>query len=105
MPESPDLQTFVAHHLIDILFILFVGGKSLIGSTTNLRTRVIGIFLILGVLYIGQIVDTEYQGQIITFAVYLTVAIVIRLVALKILYLLITSMNKHSRIGPAAVRA
>jgi hypothetical protein len=89
MPESADLQTFITHHLIDILFILFVGGKSLVGSTTNLRTRVIGIFLILGVLYIGQIVDTEYQMQIISFALYLTVAIAIRLIALKILYLLI----------------
>ena len=86
---NTDLQTFVTHHLIDILFIIMVGGKSLIGSTTNLRTRVTGIFLILGVLYIGQLVDDEYQGQIISFTLYLTVAIAIRLIALKILYLLI----------------
>jgi hypothetical protein len=43
----------------------------------------------LGVLYIGQLVDDEYQGQIISFTLYLTVAIAIRLIALKILYLLI----------------
>lgn len=89
LPVNTDLQTFIAHHLIDILFIIFVGGKSLVGSTTNLRTRVTGILLILGVLYIGQLVDSEYEGQIISFALYVTVAIAIRLIALKVLYLLI----------------
>jgi len=89
LPVNTDLQTFIAHHLIDILFIIFVGGKSLVGNTTNLRTRVTGILLILGVLYIGQLVDNEYEGQIISFALYVTVAIAIRLIALKVLYLLI----------------
>jgi hypothetical protein len=89
LPLDTSLQSFLAQNILNIVFIIVVGSKALIGGTSDLRTRLIGVFFILAVLYIGHLVDVEWYTQAITFAWYVTIAIALRVIALKVFYLLI----------------
>jgi hypothetical protein len=84
-----DLRSLVASHIVDILIILYFGVKVLFVSHANLRVKLSGFFLLLGVVYLGQIVRSQLLRPETPILSFMAVWIGMRLLAIKIIYMVI----------------
>jgi hypothetical protein len=81
-----DFGAFFARHAIDVVFLIIFAVKLLVLSHANLRVKLVASFVLASVIYIGRAVTTQMAASGTSIVWLLTVAIGIRLVALKIIF-------------------
>jgi hypothetical protein len=81
-----DFGAFFARHAIDVVFLIIFAVKLLVLSHANLRVKLVASFVLASVIYIGRAVTIQMAASGTSIAWLLTVAIGIRLVALKIIF-------------------
>jgi hypothetical protein len=84
-----DLRSFLISHFIDIGIVVFFAVKVIFVSNANLRVKLTGVFLLLGVAYVGQIMKGQLLAPATPIFWSIAVWIGIRLLALKIIYMVI----------------
>jgi hypothetical protein len=84
-----DFRSFLISHAIDLGILLFFAVKVLFVSNANLRVKLSGFFLLLGIAYVGQIVRGQLLAPGTPIFWSLAVWIGIRLLAIKIIYMVI----------------
>jgi hypothetical protein len=84
-----DFKAFVARHIYDIVLIVVVGVKLIIQGTTDLRSKLIGLFFLLFVLYACQVLSAKWLGPDTPIFWYVTAMIGMRLITLKVIYTVI----------------
>jgi len=84
-----DFKTFVVRHMYDIVFILVVGVKLIVQGTTDLRSKLFGLFFSGCVIYMCQLLSAKYIGPDTPTVWYVAAMIGMRLIALKMIYTVI----------------
>jgi hypothetical protein len=82
---DPDFKAFIARHVYDIVLITVVGVKLIVQGTTDLRSKLKGLFYLAGALYLCRFGSMKLLGPDTTVLRYVTVMIGMRLISVLII--------------------